>query len=195
MFSRRRVSSSIAILWAFFLMGPHASANGFGASGIGPRLNFNFATVSSAGEVDNVLHELILTGRGTFNSRYVFGGGSWSHSDANVPAPQPLISSGIWRATSLISWTPMPPPNNPFGQVVAGVLVMEVTLYPTEGPLEGVELHARLTVVGNVPSAGQVTGMPDGIVLDIVDVYPLTFVPLDPSPLGMAAFTLARTFR
>lgn len=160
--------------------------------GIGSRLNFNFVTVSSAGLVDGVSHELILTGRGTFNSRYVVGGGSWSHSAANTPAPQELISSGIWRATSLTSWTPLNPPNNPFGQIVAGVLEMEVILYPKEGPLQGVELPARLTVVCNVPSAGKVTGIPDGIVLDIVAVYPLTFVPLDPSPLEMAAFTLAR---
>lgn len=77
--------------------------------GIGSRLNFNFVTVSSAGLVDGVSHELILTGRGTFNSRYVVGGGSWSHSAANTPAPQELISSGIWRATSLTSWTPLNP--------------------------------------------------------------------------------------
>ena len=195
MFHKTRVLSGILILCVSCLVAPHAVAHGFGAFGIGARLNFSFATVSSAGVVDGVSHELILTGSGTFGSRYVFGGGSWSHSDANQPAPRELISSGMWRAKSLMSWTPLNPPDNPFGQVVAGVLVMEVTLYPKEGPLQGLELPAILTVVCNVPAAGNVTGMPDGTILEITEVYPLTFAPLYPSPLGMAAITLARKFQ
>lgn len=142
---------------------PYASADGLPEEG-----HYNYTTVSSAGVVDGVAHTMIMTGRGRFDADdgEVDGGGEFNHIDGNSgPVPLTVLASGTWEAKSFIGWVPVASPGpNPHGQAIAGTLTMSIRLFPDGNDDDGVP--ATLTVVCNVPPAGNFTGMDEGIFLD-----------------------------
>ena len=142
---------------------------------------YNFANLN-IGSLDS--HQvLIMNGRGNFNSNRwkVDGEGEFTHFDnTGAPAtiPFPIIKTGTWKAKSLVSWTPFHGVGpNPYGQVIAGILVMRIDLFP-DGKGTPKRIRATLTVVCNVPPAGIFTGSPEGIELAIDGG--VTFVPTNP---------------
>ena len=142
---------------------PYASADGLPDEG-----HFTYVTLSNGGLDNGVLHRLVMNGRGHFDADdgEANGGGEFIHFDGNSgPPPLTLIASGTWEVTEFISWAPFDQDPNPYGQVIAGTLVMEVRLFPNGNDDDGIP--AILTVVCNVPPAGINTGMPEGIFLAI----------------------------
>lgn len=150
---------------------PFASADDPPGEGV-----FNFVTLSDGGLDQGVLHRWVMTGRGEFSEDDVDGEGEFNHFDGNSgPPPLTLLGSGTWEATEFISWVPVEGQGpNPYGQVIAGTLTLEINLFPDNGDDNGIP--AMLTVVCNVPPAGNFTGLAEGIFLDIGGG--LSFVPL-----------------
>ena len=118
-----------------------------------------------------------MTGSGKFGKHKVNGGGEFNHIDGNSgPPPLTVLASGTWKAKEFIDWIPVEGPGpNPHGQIIAGILTMNIVLFPTGGDKHGVP--AILTVVCNVPPAGNLTGLAEGIFLNIDGG--LSIVPLD----------------
>ena len=145
---------------------PYASADDSPDEG-----HFTYVTLSNGGLDNGVLHRLVMSGRGTFDADdgEVRGGGEFIHFDGlSGPPPLTLLASGTWKATKFSSWAPLVGPGpNPYGQVIAGTLVMEVRLFPNGNDDDDDGIHATLTVVCNVPPAGNFTGLAEGIFLDI----------------------------
>ena len=135
-------------------------------------------------------HRLFMTGSGEFSLEDVKGGGSFDHRDGNSGVPQTILGTGMWEVKRVIGFTKIDDPNNPFGQIIAGILDLEIRLFLDGGPKKGV--LANLKIVCNVGPAGIFTGLPEGIFLEIPDAG-LSFEPIitpDGSPLGLTAFTL-----
>ena len=171
-----------------------------GASGMNPLVNqaqadedngdqfgFHFLAQSEGPSIDGVNHRFTMTGEGKINHHNAVGGGSFNHWNdtlAGPPPPEPILASGTWKVKSLTSFTVTDDPNNPWGQIVSGVAVMEIRLFPEGGPKKGIP--ATLTVVCNIGAAGVSTGQPEGFFLEVGDLSFEPFVPAN----GLTAFTL-----
>jgi len=160
----KRMWNTVVLCACCLILMPYASADGLPEEGL-----YNYTTLSSAGEVDGVLHLFVMTGRGHFDADdgEVDGGGEFNHLDGNSgPPPLTILASGTWEAKSLISWVPVAGPGpNPYGQTIAGTLTMSIRLFPDGNDDDGIP--ATLTVVCNVPPAGNFTGLVEGIMLDL----------------------------
>ncbi len=150
---------------------PYASADGLPEEGI-----YNYTTASSAVDADGVLLPdlFVMTGRGHFDAAdgEVDGGGEFNHITPGPIPPGPIpfevLASGIWEATEFISWVPVAGPGpNPYGQTIAGTLTMSIRLFPDGNDDDDDGIPATLTVVCNVPPAGNFTGLVEGIMLDL----------------------------
>jgi hypothetical protein len=122
----------------------------------------SYSTVNPTGE------QLIMAGHGTFSpsDAEVTGGGCYNVVNTGAPRPNPLLESGSWQATKLVSWTPI----GNYGSTLAGTLVLMVQLSPVGGPA----YMATLKVVCNIPFVPFLTGQPEGITLTTPTV---TFAP------------------
>ena len=190
---------AITALFIAALLAGISSQNAF-AQGADGSLNFYFVTVPSAGEVDGVNHRMTMTGSGRFNAEVVEGGGAYVFFDQNAEVPKKILESGHWDAVRVINWSMIEADNNPYGVNVAGVLDLEIMLFPLGKGGEGTT--ATLKIVCNVPPAGVMTGLPEGIVLETRDglTYEPILVPTDPAvegippmvPLGVTLFNLTR---
>lgn len=103
---------------------------------------------------------LIMNGSGSFNSASVQGEGSFTHFEiVGGPGLPPIRGFGTWKAGRVISWEPI----GVWGAYAAGILIMEVTLHPTDGdPIAG-----TLKVVCNIPPGGLDTGELEAITLTL----------------------------
>lgn len=151
-------------------------------------LGFHFVSLSGATDEEGVPHGLFMTGNGTFNDRHVAGGGFFNDAVGGVP-----VSTGSWRGTRLISFTKTEHPSNPVGFNLSGILVMEVLLFPEDGPETG--MPATLTLVCNIPPpVGIFTGLPEGYFLEVeegLSYQPGTF-PGTSFPIGVTAFSVSQ---
>ena len=139
---------------------------------------FYFAAVGFAAPPDRI----ILTGAGRYSSRDVHGGGNFTHFQATGSPPFPIVGSGRWIATELLSFTPTTPPG--FGAHRGGILEMQVKLFPTGGSsISGVTMK----VVCNIGPGGLSTGEEEGVTLTVPGAPFGPFAPSDP-PTGITAF-------
>ena len=70
------------------------------------QLNFVLVAVDVAPETDGVKPILILSGPGTFTSGAVIGSGIYTYADLATETPKTILSTGTWRATEVLRWTP-----------------------------------------------------------------------------------------
>ena len=168
----KRILKAVVLGVCCLILTPYASADGPPVEGL-----YNFVTVSTAGVVDSVLHILVMNGRGHFDADHVEvdGGGEFNHFDGNSgPPPLTILGSGTWKPTEFVSWNPVLVPGpNPYGQAISGTLTMGIRLFP-DGSDDDNHIDGTLTVVCNVPPAGNFTGLPEGIMLEFGG---LSFVP------------------
>ncbi len=111
-----------------------------------------------------------LNGAGSFGIGFVKAGGTFQRSIPTATPPSTLVNWGTWRATRFLSFTEIP--GSPFGQVIAGVLTMEVELRPLGQP----RAAATMEVVCNSPGGGLFTGKDEGVTLSLRDGT--TFAPI-----------------
>jgi hypothetical protein len=128
---------------------------------------FFFAVTSGDG---NTSDRIGLLGAGTFGIGFVKGSGTFQRSTPTVTPPNTLVNWGTWKATRFLSFTETP--GSPFGQVIAGILTMEVELRPLGQP----RVAATMQVVCNSPGGGLFTGKDEGITLTLSDGT--TFAPI-----------------
>lgn len=117
---------------------------------------------------------------GTVTEGDVEAGGTFTHydSDEALPLPKPVLAHGYWEADNLVSFETI----GTFGAVIAGVVVMDVTLFPEDGePIQG-----QLTMNCNSPPGDQFTGLLEGYYLEIGD---MSFAPSGPPPAGLTIIT------
>ncbi len=201
-FARANPMSKITIaglIITLFLIG--ISSQSAVAQGYDGSVNFYFVTVASAGVVDGVNHRMTMTGSGRFNAELVEGGGAYQFFDQDTAVPKTLLESGQWQAVRVIDWSMVEGDNpNPYGVNVAGVLDLEILLFPLGEGGEGTP--ATLRIVCNVGIAGLRTGLAEGIFLETNDGLthePILF-PTDPAmegippmiPFGVTLFNLPR---
>ena len=148
LFARANPLSKLAIATLFIaaLMVGITSQNAF-AQGADGSLNFYFVTLASAGEMDGVNHFMTMTGSGRFNADLVEGGGAYQFFDANTEVPRTLLGSGQWQAVRVINWSMVEGDNpNPYGVNAAGVLDLEILMFPLDEGGEGTPATLRIVV-------------------------------------------------
>ncbi|MBI1927270.1 hypothetical protein HYR99_23885 [Candidatus Poribacteria bacterium] len=135
---------------------------------------FRVVAISDAGVDDNgVNHRIGLSGDGKFTANEVNATGNFVHYDNAFPGtPKPIIGSGTFRATKVLSYTGS---MGVYGEIDAGIVEMEVDLFP-DGEQK---IEAILRVICNIGIAGISTGEPEGFVLTVPSAG-LKFKPLDP---------------
>jgi hypothetical protein len=121
------------------------------------QLNFTLVAVDEAPAIDGVQPLLILSGAGTFTPGSVNGGGGYTYVDAATEVPKTILSTGTWKATKVLRWTPAEG-GATYGRVYPGVLDLQVDLIPEEGAaIQG----ATLRINCNVGLAGITNKDPD----------------------------------
>jgi len=157
-------------------------------------VNFHFLAVSEAGTVDGVGHRVTMSGDGKITQGNVVGNGFFVQFNPAAPGvPKPVLSTGSWKAKSLISFKPI----GTFGVQGAGVLDMVINLVPVDGPV----VEAILEVVCNIVAAGlNNPGKDEGFSLSIPGTIFVPggaagpFEPLNPT-LGISAFSVVNEHR
>ena len=110
------------------------------------QLNFVLVAVDVAPETDGVKPILILSGHGTFTSGAVIGGGTYTYADLATETPKAILSTGTWKATEVLRWTPAED-GATYGQVRPGTVDLRVDLMPEQGPvIEGAILRINCNV-------------------------------------------------
>ena len=121
------------------------------------QLDFVLVAVDVAPEIDGVKPILILSGHGTFTSGSVIGSGIYTYADLATETPKTILSTGTWRATEVLRWTPSEG-GATYGQVRPGTVDLRVDLVPEQGP---VIKGATLRINCNVGLAGIKNKDPD----------------------------------
>lgn len=145
---------------------------------------WRFVTVSPAATVAGVAHALIMNGSGWVGGGRARGGGTFVHANLapTAPTPKPILFTGTWEARRLVSFNTI----GSWGQLVAGIMVARVKLFPQGAPT----VKATLEVVCNLAPAGILTGKPEGIFLTLDGSPPFgVFQPTVPTPTGLTIFT------
>ncbi len=121
------------------------------------QLSFTLVAVNEAPAIDNVQPLLVLSGYGTFTPGSVNGGGGYLYVDAATEVPKTILSTGTWKATKVLRWTPAEG-GATYGRVNPGVLDLQVDLISEEGE----EINgATLRINCNVGLAGITNKDPD----------------------------------
>jgi len=162
-------------------------------------LHFMLVAVDVAPDTDGVKPLLVLSGNGSFTSGWVKGGGSYTYADVATEIPKTILSTGTWKATEVLKWTPSEG-GATYGPIRPGVLDLRIDLMPEQGP---VIKGATLRINCNVGLAGIKNKDPD-TGEDLAEAFWLTipatasfgptssvgqFVPKDPI-LGITSITL-----
>lgn len=107
----------------------------------GGRIGWLFAELNTAGVIGGVNHQWYMTGNGMFGKNDVEGSGSYIHFDlASSGFPKTLLETGTWRAKRFIKWEMAGTPDLiPYGQLISGILEMEVRIFPRGGPQRGID--------------------------------------------------------
>ncbi len=144
---RRRpvVGAILALLAAGALSG----CGGMAMTG-GDKLSFTLVAVDNAPPTGGVKHTLVLSGHGKFTADSVRGRGNYTYVDGATKVPRTILSSGTWKATEVIKWTPSEG-GATYGRIRPGVLDLRIDITQDDGPvIEG----AILRINCNVGSAG-----------------------------------------
>ncbi len=135
---------AIAIV-VLFVTGMVSAFGGFARAGEN-QLNFLFIAVDIAPEIDGVKPILVFSGQGTFTSGAVIGSGIYTYADLATETPKTILSTGTWRATEVLGWTPAEG-GATYGQVRPGFVDLLVDLFPEQGPVvEGAILRINCNV-------------------------------------------------
>ncbi len=118
-------------------------------------LHFMLVAVDVAPDTDGVKPLLVLSGNGSFTSGWVKGAGGYTYADAATEIPKTILSTGTWKATEVLKWTPSEG-GATYGRVRPGVLDLRIDLMPEQGP---VIKGATLRINCNVGLAGIKTRM------------------------------------
>jgi hypothetical protein len=122
---------------------------------------FFFAVNSGGG---NTADRINLNGAGTFGIDFATGGGTFQRLTPAATPPFPLVNWGTWKATRFLSFSETP--GSPYGQILSGVLKMEVELRPLDGQPR---VTATMEVICNTPGGGLFTGEDEGVKLTLSD--------------------------
>ena len=156
---------AVALLALALLTGGAAGGNGEGPNGshgspAAGQTGYHFLVLDAVSATPD---RMIITGDGGFNRNRAHGGGTFDHFTATGSTPLPIVASGTWKATDVVSFTPSPTSHGPFE---GGKLVMHATFFPTGQPAiknVTVEVDCNLGPTGyKVPPPGTV---PEGVVV------------------------------
>ena len=145
--ARKRVGTFaiVALLAAGMVSGFSSSARAAGG-----QLNFILVAVTVAPEINGVKPILILSGHGVFTSGAVIASGGYTYADGATEVPKTILSTGSWKATEVLNWTPAEG-GATYGRVHPGFVDLRVDLMPEQGP---VVKGATLRINCNVGLAG-----------------------------------------
>jgi len=109
-------------------------------------LHFRLVAVDVAPDTDGVKPLLVLSGNGSFTSGWVKGGGSYTYADVATEIPKTILSTGTWKATEVLKWTPSEG-GATYGRIRPGVLDLRIDLMPEQGPMiKGATLRINCNV-------------------------------------------------
>ena len=109
-------------------------------------LHFMLVAVDVAPDTDGVKPLLVLSGNGSFTSGWVKGGGSYTYADVATEIPKTILSTGTWKATEVLKWTPSEG-GATYGPIRPGVLDLRIDLMPEQGPvIKGATLRINCNV-------------------------------------------------
>ena len=162
-------------------------------------LHFMLVAVDVAPDTDGVKPLLVLSGNGSFTSGWVKGGGSYTYADVATEIPKTILSTGTWKATEVLKWTPSEG-GATYGPIRPGVLDLRIDLMPEQGPvIKGATLRINCNVgLAGIKNKDADTGedLAEGFWLTIpatASFGPTSsvgqFVPKDPI-LGITSITL-----
>lgn len=176
-----------AMLLLALLVGGAAGGHGKGhenhhGSGTQGRTGYHFLVLDTIAGTPN---RLILQGQGSFNRNRASGGGTFDHFQATGSPPLPLVATGTWRATDVVSWTP----GTSHGVFQGGILIMHATFKPNgQPPIKNVLLEVDC----NLGPAGFSTGKTEGVIVTFPGPPPVVFTPTAPTNTGLTVFTLTK---
>ena len=140
---RKRVGTFAIVV--LLIAGMVSGFNSFARAAEG-QLNFILVAVDVAPDTDGVKPILILSGHGTFTSGSVNGGGRYTYADGATEIPKTILSTGTWKATEVLRWTPSAG-GATYGQVRPGTVDLRVDLVPEQGPvIKGATLRINCNV-------------------------------------------------
>ena len=109
-------------------------------------LHFMLVAVDVAPDTNGVKPLLVLSGNGSFTSGWVKGGGSYTYADVATEIPKTILSTGTWKATEVLKWTPSEG-GATYGRIRPGVLDLRIDLMPEQGPvIKGATLRINCNV-------------------------------------------------
>lgn len=158
----------------------HGGGHGSTASG---QAGYHFVVFDA---VSGASDRMIINGSGSFNANRAHGGGSFDHFSAVGNPPLPIVASGTWKATDVVSFTASPTSHGPYE---GGVLVMHATFFPTGKPAVR---NVMVEVDCNFGPIGFNTGKTEGVVVTFPGgpVFGPTAGPTTPFT-GVTVFTVA----
>jgi hypothetical protein len=175
---------ALALLALALLTGGAAADKGKGhgnhhGSGENGQTGFHFLVLDASGATDR----LIIQGDGSFNGQRAHGGGTFDHFQMTGSPPLPLVASGTWKATDVVSFTA----GTSHGVYEGGTLMIHATFFPNgQAPIQNVLIEVDC----NLGPAGFNTGKPEGVVVTIPGTPQTVFSPTSPTT-GVTIFTLA----
>jgi hypothetical protein len=182
------ITIAVVVLVLALFVGGAAGGNGKGKSrgGRGSTANgqtgYHFLVLDA---VSGTADRLIIQGDGSFNRNRAHGGGTFDHFSATGSPPLPLVATGTWKATDVVSFNPLTPTH---GVYEGGALVMHATFFP-EG--HSSIKNVLIEVDCNLGPAGVSTGKPEGVVVTFPGPPQVVFAPTSPTT-GVTVFTLAK---
>jgi len=144
---------------------------------------FTFVAFSQAPTLaDGTVPRVAMQGSGKFDAAdaEVQGGGNFVVFNQNASTPKPILLSGLWKATTFVSYTNTKAAGVQFGSyshIQAGILVLLVDLHLDDGTVIS---GATLTLICNIGVAGVSTGQAEGYKLTIPGTAFGAFSPLSP---------------
>jgi hypothetical protein len=182
------VTLATAVLALALVVGGAAGGNGHGHGRSGHKsanqgqTGYHFLVLDA---VSGSADRLLIQGDGSFNANRAHGGGTFDHFQATGSPPLPLVASGTWKATDVVSFHALTPTH---GVYEGGVLMMHATFFPNGHPAIP---NVLIEVDCNLGPAGVSTGKPEGVVVTIPGPPQILFAPTNPTT-GVTIFSLAQ---
>jgi hypothetical protein len=182
------ITIAVVVLVLALFVGGAAGGNGKGKGrgGRGSTANgqtgYHFLVLDA---VSGTADRLIIQGDGSFNRNRAHGGGTFDHFSATGSPPLPLVATGTWKATDVVSFNPLTPTH---GVYEGGTLVMHATFFPKgHSSIKNVLIEVDC----NLGPAGVSTGKPEGVVVTFPGPPQVVFAPTSPTT-GVTIFTVAK---
>ena len=181
----------MALLALVLLVGGAAGGNGKGHKGdhgspAAGQTGYHFLVLDA---VSGTSDRMIIQGDGSFNANQAHGGGTFDRFTAGTAPPSlPIVASGRWKATDVVSFTHSALSHGPFE---GGELVMHATFYPTG---HSTIKNVTVDVVCNLGPIGfTIPGKTEGVIVTFPGgpVFGPTAGPTTPFT-GITVFTLGK---